>query len=89
MRIRYSKDDPRAGTIVDLEEGLARRKIDAGEAEEVTGKAAETDADRATAAANPNEPDAGGTSATDSGTTAAARTPAKTGAKTTAGRAKR
>lgn len=47
MRIRYLKGDPRAGTVVDLEEGLARRKIEAGEAEEVTGKAATTEADKA------------------------------------------
>lgn len=51
MRIRYSKKDPRAGMVVDLDEGAARTKIDAGEAEEVTGKAATTEADKAADAA--------------------------------------
>lgn len=46
MRIRFKKGDPRAGQVVNVEEGVARAAIDRGEAEEVTGKTAETDGDR-------------------------------------------
>lgn len=47
MRIRYVKTDPRRGTVVELDERAARAAIDRGEAEEVSGKAATTEADKA------------------------------------------
>lgn len=46
MRVRFKKGDPRAGMVVNLDASAAKRAIDAGEAEEVTGKEAETDSDR-------------------------------------------
>lgn len=78
MRVKFKKGDPRAGMVVNLDEAAARRAIDAGEAEEVTGKAAETDADRATADAT-----GGADTAADTDTTTARATTTRTAAKKT------
>jgi hypothetical protein len=87
MRIRFTKKDPRRGTIADLDATAAQRLIDSGNAEEVTGKAATTDADREVDEAGGVDTTTTERSAAD-GETKAARTraPAKTAAKTTATR---
>ena len=54
MRVRFTKQDPRRGTVVELDAVAAQRLIDSGAAEEVTGsKAATTEADKAEQAATP------------------------------------
>lgn len=52
MRIRYTDKDPRVGQIVELEEGAARAKIDAGEAVAVDRDGNETDPNTAAGAGN-------------------------------------
>lgn len=70
MRIKYSGKDPRAGQIVELEEGLARRKIEAGEATEVTGAAAKTEGDRLNDAQRKHAEEAGNVARSGSTSTA-------------------
>lgn len=87
MRVRFTQKDPRRGTIADLDATAAQGLIDSGNAEEVTGKTATTDADRAAAEAGGVDTATISGSAADAGTRAApTRTPAKTAAKTTAAR---
>lgn len=42
MRIKFTKPDPRAGTIVEMDEARAKTFIDAGTAEKVGGDKAES-----------------------------------------------
>lgn len=47
MRVRFTDKDPRRGTIADLDQRAAQGLIDSGNAVEVKGRAATTEADRA------------------------------------------